>query len=246
MNGRADQRGERPSAVLFDLDDTLYDHLHCARHGLVSMRERFELEDVPIETLEELYSEGLEAVHVRLLRGEMSQNEARTVRVQQLLATYGIELDDEQALAEYVRFRQDYDAACRVVAGTHELLQQLLGDGLRLAVITNNLVAEQTAKLRQLALDAYFDVVSISEEVGVTKPDPEIFHVTLERLRLPVDRVVLVGDSLESDIAGALGVGMRCVWLDRQPERGRQAPVGVPTIERDFSRHERAARMIAG
>ena len=157
--------------VLFDLDDTLYDHLHSARHGLIAMSQRHAvLQQVPIRELEDRYSLALESVHLRLLRGEVSQTEARTRRMQQLFATFDRTLSDQAAIDEYTQFRSDYDEACRVVPGTHELLQRLQQLGLRLAVITNNVVSEQVAKLEQLELTDYFDVVTISEEVGAPKP----------------------------------------------------------------------------
>ncbi len=234
-------------AVLFDLDDTLYDHLFAARSGLAAMQARTSaLQTVPLERLEEIYSDSLETIHHLLLRGEVSQTEARVRRMQEVFGHFDVALDDAEALDRYTRFRRDYDEACRVVEGSHEVLRALQRWGLRLGVITNNLVSEQTQKLRQLELTDYFEVVSISEEVGTAKPDPVIFHVTLERLGLQTRDVVMVGDSLTSDIAGALRVGMRCVWLDRQPEQGLRAPRGVPTLGPDFSDWRTAAELIAG
>ncbi len=236
-----------PRAVLFDLDDTLYDHLHSARSGLAKMQSRHaEMSSAPIRELEDRYSEALESVHVRLMRGEVSQREARTIRMRQFFGSFGIEVTDDQAMEAYTQFRSDYDSVCQVVAGTHKLLRRLQAMGIRLGVITNNLVAEQIPKLRQLELTDYFEVVTISEEVGVPKPDPQIFHVALERFDLPKEDLVVVGDSLSSDIAGAVGIGMRCVWLKRRPELPNTAPAGVSTIEGDFADVENSLEIILG
>lgn len=233
--------------MLFDLDDTLYDHLHAARAGMIGLRQRHqEMEAVSVEELEELNSESLERIHARLLQGELTQDEARSLRMQELFDHFGVELDEDEALGEYALYRRDYDGACRVVAGSRELLAELARRGLRLGIITNNLVAEQTAKLRQLELRDCFEVITISEAFGVPKPAPEIFHGTLDALGLEVEQAVMVGDSLTSDIDGALGVGLRCVWLDRQPELGRQAPPGVPTLFGDLSDGRRALDAILG
>lgn len=225
----------QPRAVLFDLDDTLYDHLHSARSALVAMQLRNQpMQNASVRDLEDRYSDALESIHVKLLRGEVSQTEARTVRMQQFFGHFGIELSDKQAIEEYTHFRRDYDSACRVVDGTHELLTHLHGQ-VRLGVITNNLVSEQIPKLQQLGLQAYFQSVTISEEVGVPKPHPKIFEVALERMEMPVEDVVLVGDSLSSDIAGAVSFGMRCVWLKRRADSTAQPPPGVTVIEQDFA-----------
>ena len=232
-------------AVLFDLDDTLYDHLHSARHGLLCLSQRYpKMTEVSVQELEDRYSAALESIHLRLLSGEVTQQEARTVRMQQLFASFGIEVNEETAFNEYTLFRRDYDSVCQVVAGSHELLQQLQARGLRMAIVTNNLVAEQIPKLDQLQLAKYFDVVSISEEVGVAKPDPQIFHVTLKRLSLSARDVVMVGDSLTSDIAGARAFGIRSVWLNRHPDKHPETLENVATLNRDFSDLERSLKAI--
>lgn len=223
-------------AVLFDLDDTLYDHLHSARHGLKKMSDRHPvMQTIAFTELEQRYSEILEDIHTQLLRNEITQREARVTRTQKLFGSFDLKLDDEAAFAEYKQFREDYDAVCRVVEGGRELLQRLTQAKLRLAIITNNMVVEQIAKLKRLGIDDCFEVVSISEAIGVAKPAAKIFEVTLERLSLTVDQVVMVGDSLTSDIAGAMRVGMRSVWLKRHPAMPIAAPSGVATIVQDFS-----------
>lgn len=235
-------------AVIFDLDDTLFDHLHCARTGLVKLSERHaQMQQIEFGELEDRYSVALESIHLRLLRGEVTQAEARTHRMQQLFGSFGIKLNDRQAMAEYRQFRRDYDAASQVVPGSRELLSRLAKNRVRLAIITNNLVSEQTAKLKELEIDHYFEVVSISEAVGVAKPDPRIFEVTLEELALSASDVVMLGDSLTSDIAGAVGVGIPCVWLNRRPDSipSVRPPDGVPIIERDFTDIESVVQVLA-
>ena len=194
--------------------------------------------------LESHYSEALEAVHLQLLRGEVTQTEARIQRMQQLFGAYEIQIDADAAITEYQQFRADYDSVSQVVAGTHQLLGQLQSQGFRLAVITNNLVSEQIPKLKRLDLEHYFEVVSISEAVGVAKPDVRIFESTLDQLSLTADEVVMVGDSLSSDIEGARRAKIRSVWLKRRPDSHDTAPQGVATIEGDFSDVERAASLI--
>ena len=146
---------------------------------------------------------------------------------------------------KYRQFRRDYDAAVQVVRGSRELLDRLTADGIRLAIVTNNLVAEQIPKLQQLKLDHYFEVVTISEAVGVSKPDPIIFEVTLEKLSLSPADVVMIGDSLTSDIAGARAAGIRCVWLKRREDSSDTPPEGVPLIAGDLQDTETVMRVLA-
>ena len=228
----------RPQAILFDLDDTLSDHLACARAGLVDQQRRHPevLGSRDLAELESIHSETLELTHSQMMAGELSMEEARLTRTQRFWSHFGVDLSDAQADAEQQHWREAYAAAHGVVRGTYELLDRLSSDGYRLGVITNNLEQEQHAKLKRLGIYDHFEMLAISEEVGVPKPDPHIFNVALERMQLAVDDVMMVGDSLTSDIAGALGVGMRCVWIDRHGKGADAAPSGVSAvISPDFS-----------
>lgn len=235
-------------AVLFDLDDTLSDHLACARAGLTAQQQRHDLlAQVPLKTLENEYSIALEATHTRMLAGELTTDQARVIRTQQFFDTFGITLSEQRALEEYAHHRTAYDAAISTVSGSHELLTALTDRGYRLGVITNNLEAEQLAKLARLELRDYFEMLAISGEIGVPKPDPQIFHVALDRMSLAVDDVVMVGDSLTSDIAGAIGVGMRSVWVDRHQLGAHHAPPEVQAvIDRDLADTDAALQAILG
>lgn len=224
------------SAVLFDLDDTLYDHLHSARQGLVGLANRYPyMQSISLTELERRFSDILEHTHTKMLQGEMNQDEARCIRFQHLFESFGVKIDRQQALEDYGTFRSDYDANRKVVAGSHELLSRLRSMDLRLAVITNNMTNEQLNKLKMLELSEYFEVVSISEQIGAAKPDPEIYMATLDRLQLTTDDVVMVGDSLTTDIAGATALNIRSVWLKRHVDSPVKAPAAVATIERDLS-----------
>ena len=78
-----------------------------------------------------------------------------------------------------------------------------------------HLTVEQEEKLRHCGLDRFVDVLVVSEEVGASKPGPEIFRVALERLECSADEAVMVGDSWAADIAGASRLGIRAVWFNR-------------------------------
>ena len=85
----------------------------------------------------------------------------------------------------------------------------------RLAVIGNQ-PTERAEQLRALGVDA--DVMAMSEEMGVAKPDPAFFRETLRRIGDPdPGRVAYVGDRIDNDVVPACGAGMRAVWLRRGP-----------------------------
>lgn len=98
-------------------------------------------------------------------------------------------------------------------------------------VVSNGATRQQEAKIRMTGLDRYIADWVISEEAGVSKPDPRIFTIAAERARMRIRGAWMVGDSPESDIAGANAVGMPSVWL----HRGRRwtEPRFSPTITAD-------------
>ena len=89
--------------------------------------------------------------------------------------------------------------------------------GHRLALVTNGAAAIPRAKLALTDLGRRFDAIVVSGEVGAGKPDPHMLHTALELLDVRADEAVMVGDSLERDIAAARAAGVYAVWLDRQP-----------------------------
>ncbi|NES16644.1 MULTISPECIES: HAD family hydrolase [Micromonospora] len=108
-----------------------------------------------------------------------------------------------------------------VVANTR--LDPLVACALRIAddagwvpvVVTNGVVRQQEAKIRGTGLDRYVADWVISEEAGVSKPNPRIFALAAQRVRMPLRGAWVVGDSPEADIGGATAVGLPSVWLHR-------------------------------
>jgi putative hydrolase of the HAD superfamily len=101
-------------------------------------------------------------------------------------------------------------------AGAREVLETLQGRGLRLALICNT--GRTPGKMLRLVLERvelapYLSVLSFSDEVGLRKPHPEIFHRTLSGLSVVPAEAAHVGDDVTTDVAGATGVGMRAIHL---------------------------------
>jgi putative hydrolase of the HAD superfamily len=122
-----------------------------------------------------------------------------------------------------------------VVANTR--LDPLVACALRIAddagwvpvVVTNGAARQQDNKIRRTGLDRYVADWVISEEVGVSKPNPRIFSMAAERVRMRLQGAWVVGDSPEADIGGAAAMGLPSVWLHRGREwmESRFAPTRV-------------------
>lgn len=113
---------------------------------------------------------------------------------------------------------------CRPLPGAISLLNALQGK-VRLAIITNGFTALQQKRLARTGLNDCFEFLVISEEVGIAKPDRRIFDYALEKMdHPPRDRVLMVGDTAESDILGGNNAGLPTVWLNRHQ---RKLPDGI-------------------
>jgi len=202
-------------AVLFDLDDTLFDHYHSLQAGLAVLQAKYQsLKTWPLEHLTNTYIELLEALHLQVLQGLVTKDQARIRRIQGFFLKYDQSLSLTEARSTARLYRKTYQAARQPVPGAVALLKHLRGSA-RIGVITNNTSLEQHEKLEACGFTPWLDALVISEEVGVTKPDPAIFEIALKKLDCNPDQAVMVGDSWKVDILGARQAGIRPVWFNR-------------------------------
>lgn len=205
-----------PSLILFDLDETLFDHMHASRSGLEALRERFSaLRSIRIDRLESTAFGILERTHHRVLAGELSFADSRIERMRLLFEEVGQDaVDDDFADAAGI-YAATYRRSRRAVDGACELLDRLR-PGCVVGVVTNHFRTEQESKLADCGLADRVDFMVTSEETGSTKPDAEIFRTALELGGARASESVMVGDSWAMDIIGALNAGIRPVWFNRR------------------------------
>lgn len=115
------------------------------------------------------------------------------------------------------------------------LLEDLAGRGLRLAVVSN-WDHRLPPLLEGLGITRHLRSVVYSSGVGIEKPHPGIFREALDRLGVPPERTLHVGDSRRDDVEGAQAAGMHALHLDRSGRKGdlsdlRHLPhhLGLPT-----------------
>ncbi len=202
-------------AVLFDLDDTLFDHKNSRLKGLEALHNRFsKLKAVPLKELEEEHERLLSADYCQVLDGKISIDAGTTQRITRLFAMYGINLSVEEEKTAVDLYKEEYLKNRQPVPGSKELLTTLMNYA-KLGVVTNGLVEPQMEKLQACKIDKLIDYVIISEAVGYQKPNKELFEAALEKVNVKPCDAVYVGDSWECDIMPAVAVGMKAVWLNR-------------------------------
>jgi len=100
----------------------------------------------------------------------------------------------------------------RLLPGARELISKLAPD-YALAMLTNGAPDLQREKIAATGLEPFFKAIAVSGEYGIGKPKPEIFHHLLGELGVTADEAIMVGNSLERDIAGARNAGIRSIWI---------------------------------
>jgi len=219
-------------AVLFDLDDTLFDHQHCARTALEDVRSSHEcFAPMTADALARAHAGILEELHQQVMVGRLDLDVARTERFRRLFATAGVDAPDSLALSAAATYRHRYLAERRASRGAAALLKKVR-ERARVGIVSNNLLEEQQDKLRCCDLDQYVDALVVSEETGMSKPDPRIFQIALERLGCRPEEAVMIGDSWSADVIGAIAAGIRPIWFNPgMRDADRDAPSGVAVID---------------
>ncbi|MDQ2742527.1 MAG: HAD family hydrolase [Chloroflexota bacterium] len=203
-------------AVLFDLDNTLFDHLTSARDGLDTFVRSFGVELTP--DLSHSWFEIEQANYDRFLSGELSFHEQRRERLRQFLPLTGhpgpvgaTELDE--MLAIYLR---SYEEAWTAFPGFAPTLQLLRNSGTTVGVVTNGNHEQQAKKTNRIGIEPLLDLFFSSEQMGHAKPTSSAFILPCEKMALSPSQVLYVGDNFRVDIEGARAAGLQAIHLDRQ------------------------------
>lgn len=122
---------------------------------------------------------------------------------------HSVDMDITDELEQYV----NEEGYIEFVTGLEEVLMELSND-YKLALLSNSWLEAPRQALRDNGYGRWFDVMICSFDIGVPKPDPRIFEFALDLLGVRPQEAVMVGDSLEADVKGALGAGMRAVLVD--------------------------------
>lgn len=213
-------------AVLFDLDDTLFDHRGASRAALAEVHRRH-AGGVDFEAFESHHARILEDLHRDVLEGRRGLDDARRERFRRVFAATGVTLSEADADAVAAAYRASYVPSWRAVEGAADLVAAVQRRA-RVAVVSNNLIEETRDKLVFCRIASLVDAVVVSGDEGISKPDPRIFSIALERLGVAPAEAVMVGDSWAADIVGAARAGIRPVWFN---PRRRPRPADPPDIE---------------
>ena len=195
--------------IFFDLDRTLWDFDAAAEVAFERIYEKYNLKSLGIPSaheFHEVYHPLNEQLWVLYRADKITKDELNRTRFVLPLEHYGIHDTD---LADHLS--EDYvywsPRIVRLVPGTMELLEYLKPK-YHLHLITNGFQEVQHTKLSGSGLEPYFETLTVSEEVGVKKPNPEIFHYALRKAGAKAEDSLMIGDEMAVDIDGARAAGM--------------------------------------
>ena len=213
--------------LLFDADDTLFDYGQAEAGALRLTFEqlgvRFDPAYLPV------YQRINRQIWQDFEQGKISAEALRTRRFELLFEAIGVTIDAERFSAAYL---PNLATQSELTEGALEVVRALHGK-YRLAIITNGLRDVQRPRLAQSAIRDYIADIVISEEVGAVKPEGAIFDAAFQRMGRPgKDEVLLIGDSLTSDVAGGSAYGIDTCWFNPEGKVRRDGLVITYEIRR--------------
>jgi putative hydrolase of the HAD superfamily len=205
--------------IFFDLDRTLWDFDTAAEVAFERIYEKYNLKSLGIPSaheFHEVYHPLNEQLWVLYREDKITKDYLNRTRFMQPLAHYGIH---DTALADHLS--EDYvywsPRIVRLVPGTMELLDYLKPK-YHLHLITNGFQEVQHTKLSGSGLEPYFETLTVSEEVGVKKPNPEIFLYALRKANASPAESLMIGDEMAVDIDGARDAGIDTILFNPKGE----------------------------
>lgn len=202
--------------LFFDLDHTLWDFDANARATLQQLHIDLDLVSKGVHDFELFHRNYLahnEKLWARYRNGYIKQEELRLKRMWLTLLDFKIANEDlARQLSEL--FLQLLPTRTILFPDTIEVLEYLSGKGYELHLITNGFEKTQHSKLKTSGLDRFFREVITSEGSNSLKPQKEIFEFAMARAGARVDESLMIGDTLDVDILGAMNVGMDQVHVN--------------------------------
>lgn len=195
--------------LLFDADGTLFDFNQAESMALTGTFSAF---DLPFDNeTGETYRQVNAQTWLEFEQGLISQQRLRSKRFERLFQALDVDLDATAFSDEYLR---QLGRGTYLIPGAEALLAELDGR-FKLLLITNGIPEVQRSRIAGSTIKRYFPQLIISGEVGVAKPDPKIFDAAFANMDWPAkETVLMIGDSLSSDIRGGQNYGIDTCWYN--------------------------------
>ena len=202
--------------LFFDLDHTLWDFDTNSRQTLRELYSAMNLQQRGVNDFDLFIKNYLahnEKLWERYRNGYIKVDELRVKRMWHTLLDFKIG-DESLAQELSARFLEGLPTRTEVFPHTFEILDYLSAKGYRMHLITNGFEKTQHSKLKYSGLAKYFDEVITSEASNSLKPKKEIFDFAMNKVNCTIDNCIMIGDSIEVDIQGAMNAGIDQVFVN--------------------------------
>ncbi len=201
--------------IFFDLDHTIWDFDKNAEEALHELFIQHNLKDLGLaapDVFIETYTRNNHRLWAEYHLGKISKEVLREARFKHTFLELGL---DEAIIP--AGFEEDYvqlgPTKTNLFPEAHEVLKYL-SEKYLLYVISNGFKESTEMKIRLCNLGQYFKHVFISEVVGINKPDPQVFEYALQTAGATKSESLMIGDSLEADVYGALNFGIDAIYFN--------------------------------
>ena len=204
------------TTLLFDADNTLLDFDKAENVALKKV-----LADYSLPATEEncrKYSEINDALWKRFEKGEIEKSVIKATRFKEFFEFMKVKegYDPLKVNNTYISYLRD---GGYTVEGASELCESLKKKGYDIYIITNGIAMTQARRLKLSGLLPYIEDVFVSETIGFQKPRKEYFDYVLGSVKEKnKEKVLVIGDSLSSDIKGAQNAGLDYIWYNHRKE----------------------------
>jgi len=202
--------------IFFDLDHTLWDF---EKNSSLTFEKIFKEQNINVNLTDFLGAyHGINHQYWKLYReNKISQKELREKRLIKTFQAIDFDFDSAQidlVSDHYIMYLSTFS---NLFKGAISLLEELKGQ-YQLHIITNGFEVVQYHKINNSGLSPYFENIFTAEKVGYKKPHPIIFEHALNQTQAVAGNSLMIGDSLEADILGALNVGMQAIHFNSHNE----------------------------
>ncbi|WP_428911796.1 YjjG family noncanonical pyrimidine nucleotidase [Niallia sp. Krafla_26] len=211
--------------IFFDIDDTLFDFTKAEQEAFNKVFNQYNLLN-NLKLYEKSYQEISNMLWRELENGKMSLVELGSERFRRLFIAHGLDIDGDVFNQDYLTLLKELT---HLVQGAEKVIRAL--SHKRLGIITNGFTDVQTSRINNSPLKGLFEHIIISESTRFQKPQTEIFDFAFSKLRITEkSNVLMVGDSLTSDIQGGMNYGIDTCWFNPRYKENHTSSI-KPTYE---------------
>lgn len=211
--------------LLFDADETLFDFKKSERYAFMKLLDNLKI-NFDKEECMKIYNEINVKIWKELEERKITSENLKIERFNRLFKRLSIDRDAAECSKLYMTYLAE---GSFIYKESFEILDYLK-ERYRLAIITNGLLDVQNKRIRESDIGHYFEDIIISDEIKIAKPDAKIFKHTLQKLNFTdKSKVLMIGDSLTSDMRGGINAGIDTCWLNVE-ERDKPNDMNITYI----------------